>query len=334
MQDEVLGKARGGVARAASLTSERRSEIAKKAAKSRWSSDYPRATHEGEIHIGNSTIPCAVLEDGTRLLTQEGFLKAIGRSGKPAAGRGSQFEKVAPFLALNNLKPYITNELESSTYPIVFKPVSGSRAYGYKAGLLPKVCEVYLKARDNNALLQSQQKFAVACDLLMRGLAHVGITALVDEASGYQEVRDRKALQIILDKFLTDEWAKWTKTFPDSFYKHLFRLKNIPFPTGEGGKKPSYVGHWTNDIVYSRLAPGVLSELKKKNPRESSTGQRKRKYWQYLTTDYGHPALTEHLSNVTFLMAGCERWDDFKRRLDRAKPKYGDTIDIHFEQEN
>ena len=83
----------------------------------------PKATHIGELHIGNKTIPCAVLEDGTRLLTQEGFLKAIGRSGKPAAGRGSVVEKVAPFLALDNLKPFVNSELESSTYPIIFQPV-------------------------------------------------------------------------------------------------------------------------------------------------------------------------------------------------------------------
>ena len=328
MNDNTSNKAKGGKARAAALSKEQRIEIAKKAAKSRWDADYPKATHEGEVHIGNYSIPCAVLEDGTRLLTQEGFLKAIGRSGKPAAGRGSQVEKVAPFLDLNNLKPFVDKELESSTYPIIFRPVKGSRAYGYKADLLPKVCDVYLKARDAGALLQSQYKFAVACDMLMRGLAHVGITALVDEATGYQEVRDRKALQIILDRYLTDEWAKWTKTFPDPFYKHLFRLKQVPYPVGAGGKKPSYVGHWTNDIVYSRLAPGVLKELKSKNPRDETGGGRKHKHHQFLTRDFGHPALTEHISNVTFLMSGCSDWKDFKKRLDQAKPKYGDTIEM------
>lgn len=30
-----------------------------------------------------------------------------------------------------------------------------------------------------------------ACDILIRGLAHVGIVALVDAATGYQEVRER-----------------------------------------------------------------------------------------------------------------------------------------------
>jgi len=290
----------------------------------------PKATHSGTLEIGNVKIPCAVLEDGTRVLTQWGFFRAIGRSGRPAAGRGSDVEKVAPFLALDNLKPYVSKELADSTKPIVFHAPRGAKAYGYKAELLPRVCDVYLKARDDGALLKSQFKFAIACDILIRGLAHIGIVALVDEATGYQELRDRLALQRILDKYLTDEWAKWTKTFPDDFYRHLFRLKGLPYPPPPSGKKPSYVGHWTNDIIYSRLAPGVLKALKERIPRLPS-GTRVRKFHQSLTRDYGHPALKEILTNVIFLMRGCSTWKDFKRMLERAAPKYGDTIPMDLE---
>lgn len=331
-----LGASKGGKARAEKLSPEERSEIARMAVEARWEkagkSDIPKADYMGEIHIGDKIIPCAVLEDGIRVLTQEGFLKAIGRSGKPAAGRGSSVEKIAPFLALDNLKPFINEELVSSTKPILFKPLKGGKAYGYRAELLPKVCEVYLKARDEGTLLQTQLKFAKACDILIRGLAHVGIIALVDEATGYQEIRDRIALQKILDKYLTDEWAKWSKTFPDDYYRELFRLRNIPFPpVPSSTKKPGFVGHWTNDIIYSRLEAGVLKALREKNPRLPS-GNRARKHFQYLTKDYGHPELKDLLSNVIFLMKGCTSWDDFKQRLNKARPKYGDTLSINFDR--
>src|SRR5947208_1388168 len=85
---------KGGKARAAKMTKEQRSEIARNAAGERWGGAV--ATHTGELNIGKLVIPCAVLEDGTRVLTQQGFLEAIGRSGKPAQGRGSQVEKMAP----------------------------------------------------------------------------------------------------------------------------------------------------------------------------------------------------------------------------------------------
>ena len=66
---------------------------------------------------------------------------------------------------------------------------------------------------------------AVAADMLMRSFAKVGIIALVDEATGYQDKREKDALQELLSIYLTEEKLKWAKTFPDEFYKHLFRLR-------------------------------------------------------------------------------------------------------------
>lgn len=137
-------------------------------------------------------IQCAVLQDGTRLLTQGGFLLAIGRSRTPKAGTGATVAEVPTFLAANNLKPYIDNDLIESTKSIRFLNTGNRIASGYKADLLPKICDVYLKARDNKGLLKSQFDIAKKCDILVRGLAHVGINALVDEATGYQNYRNRQ----------------------------------------------------------------------------------------------------------------------------------------------
>lgn len=69
----------------------------------------PRYYSPVQISTRNVILNCAVLEDGTRVLTQERFRQAIGRSWKPTAGRGSstQVEKVAPFLNAKNLSPFI-----------------------------------------------------------------------------------------------------------------------------------------------------------------------------------------------------------------------------------
>ncbi|WP_084788666.1 P63C domain-containing protein [Bradyrhizobium sp. Cp5.3] len=44
------------------------------------------------------------------------------------------------------------------------------------------------------------------------------------------------------------------------------------------------------------LAPGVLEELKKANPRQES-GRRKHKHFQWLTENRGYPKLREHLGS-------------------------------------
>lgn len=333
-----LGASKGGVARAKKLSPEERSEIARQAVETRWERagktkvHLPKATHDGDLKIGDIAIKCAVLEDGTRVLSRTTFIKAIGRKGKAKGGRGYDDEfKVPVFLSANNLKPFISNELIENSKPILFK-LYGQQSIGYKAELLPQVCNVFLDADEAGEIAGNQKHIVEKCKILIRGFATVGLIALIDEATGYQEIRDRIALQKILDKYLTDDWAKWTKTFPDDYYRELFRLKNIPYPPIQSStKKPSYVGHWTNEIIYSRLAPGVKEALKEKNPRLLS-GFRGRKHHQHLTRDYGHPELTDLLSNVIFLMKTCIDENDFKRRLNKAKPQYGKNLLIDFKE--
>jgi len=289
----------------------------------------PKAKYSGVLSIGEVDIPCHVLEiEGKieRILSTRGVMKSLGRRWRGRKYSGTQ---LPVFIEAKNLLPYISNELAMVLTPVKFQPKTGYTSEGYRAEILPVVCDIYLRAREDSVLTPTQEPIAQTCEILVRILSKIGIIALVDEATGYQEIRDRIALQKILDKYLTDEWGKWTKTFPDEYYIELFRLRGIPYPP-VSMKRPQYVGHWTNDVVYSRLAPGVLKTLKDKNPRELETGQRKRRHHQYFTRDYGHPALKEHLSNLIFLMRSCTNWDDFKRRINRSAPRYGDTIAIDF----
>lgn len=193
--------------------------------------------------IGEIEIPCYVLEDETRVLTQAGFLEGLGRSGTPPSASGSeQFAKMPAFLRTTNLKPFIDNTLTKSPTPVRFKlPTGGKIALGYDAILLPQVCEVYLKARDAGALLASQAHIAAQAEILMRGLATVGVIALVDEATGYQRIREERALATILERIIATELQPWTKTFPYEFYEQIFRLKDWPGPNGV--KRPKVIGH-------------------------------------------------------------------------------------------
>src|SRR5208282_4565673 len=182
----------------------------------------PNATHIGELTIGAS--------------------KRIKRA------KREQGALVPLFLAPENLKPYIPEDLmDGPLKPIVY--LSGQREVtGFDASVLPIVCDIWLKARDAGKLQKQQLDKALKAEILMRGLAHIGIIALVDEATGYQEVRDRLALQAILDKFLRKEFAAWAKRFPDEFYREMFRLKDWTWK-GMRVNRPSVVGKYTNDLV-------------------------------------------------------------------------------------
>src|SRR5579862_7181225 len=118
-----------------------------------------KAFKDGIIDLQFTQIPCAVLKDGTRLITTTGLRKALGKS-TTRGGKSTLIGNLPPFLIVNTLKPFIDKYLTSSLSPIEFQMINGSKAFGYKAELLPKICEVFLKARDCGVLTDQQLKHA------------------------------------------------------------------------------------------------------------------------------------------------------------------------------
>lgn len=323
-------KAKGGHARAEALTPEQRSEIAQKAARARH--DVLKATHGSEDHplkIGDVEIPCYVLEDGRRVLQQTGLIGALNMSHGGSYSTGG--DRLAKFATQGRLKPYVSNELvERTADPIKFRTPGGSLAYGYEATVLADLCEAVLAARSAGVLQKQQEHIAKQAEILVRGFARIGIIALVDEATGYQADRARDALAKILENFIAKELQAWVQTFPVDYYRELFRLRGLPFPT-DTVKRPQYFGILTNDIVYKRLAPGVLEELKRVTPRDEETGRHKHRLFQRLTTNTGYPKLREHLGAVVAIMKLSKDYADFRTKLDSLHPRYDDTLLLPFE---
>ncbi len=321
-------QSKGGRARAEALSAEERREIARRAALARWADtegQLPKAVYEGELKIGDMAFPCSVLSDGTRILTQSDFMTGMGMyySGWVAKNRPAEdiSAEVPHFLSFSKLKPFVAKHLgDLQSIVVKYRTVRGTIAHGIKAEIIPKICEIWLDADEQTNLGVRQKKIAAKAKILMRALAHVGIIALVDEATGYQKDRARDALAKILEEFIAKELRKWVKTFPAEFYQELFRLRNLNY-NGTSVKRPQYIGVLTNDLVYSRLAPGVLDELRRQTPRDEK-GRLKHHLHRKLTDDVGHPRLLQHLSALTALMKACDKWDQFKAMVDRALPKY------------
>jgi hypothetical protein len=331
------GRAVGGHARAASLSPAKRSEIARKAARARWQGALSTAvcgSPDQPLRIGNVEIECYVLDDGTRVLTQASFLRALGRHPKANVRREGGGEPLPAILQGKAINEFISEEVREKSRPITFQPVSGGRASGYNAELLPAVCEIYLQARDAGKLPKNGQLDHVVAraEILIRGLARVGIIALVDEATGYQEIRAKRALAEILEAYIAKELRPWVQTFPDDFYREIFRLRGLDYPRATV-KRPQYFGVITNDIVYRRLAPGVLEELKRVQIKDDN-GRPKHKLFQRLTANTGYPKLREHLGSVVTLMKLSKDWQDFHHKLEIIHPRIGDTMPLPFVQDD
>ncbi len=271
------------------------------------------------LRIGDIEIPCYVLEDGRRVIVQAGMIKSLDMSPGSSHRRGG--DRLAKFVNGKILEPFIvkyTNVIDAITSPIKFRTPNGSIAYGYEATILADICDAVLAARQAGVLQEQQLHIAKRCEVLVRGFARVGIIALVDEATGYQKERERNALQKILEQYIAPELLPWVKTFPDDYYEQLFRLKGWQY-NPLSVKRPGVVGRLTNKIVYEKLPPGVLEELRKVNP-VTEKGHRKDKHHQHLSEDVGRRHLEKHLASVITLMRVSQNWRTFEKHLERAFP--------------
>ena len=322
--------ARGGRARSVSLSPEARSEIARRGAEARWT-ELPYATHDGPLHLGDAIIQSAVLNDKRRVLTQSDVMRALGRA-RQAKGR-SYYEgdvNLPVFLTAKNLKPFIPNELYVTSSQVEFRRKGGGKAHGYPAELLPKICGVFIDADDAGALNANQKHIAAKARILLRALAEVGIIALVDEATKYQDDRPKDELQKILAAYISPTLLPWTEKFPVEFFREMFRVYGWPWLSGaeyRGPIGPRYAGKIIKKIIFENLPPGVLEELERRNP-PNGKWQRKSRMAQLLSSEIGHPHVEKLVAVNTMLLKISDNREGFWRAYARAFPKVGDQLEL------
>lgn len=289
--------------------------------------ELPRAKYNGKLLIGDKQLSCAVLEDGTRILTATTLFNAFDRPRRGKQGR----TLLPPFMESKALKPFIDTAFDGGQDSMViqYKSAIGGNVYqGYKAEILPILCDAILEAESQSAVPEQQKDLVLVSSILMRSFAKVGIIALIDEATGYQEDRERDALQSLLSIYVSKELLLWTKTFPDEFYIEMFRLRGWDY---KGKAKSPYVGKLTNYLVYDRLPSEVVDELKSLNPIIKDKGYRKNRLYQRLTKEYGYQQLLSQIFADMAMMRGFDDWDTFDVAYRKS---YNITEPLEEEQEN
>jgi hypothetical protein len=335
--DESI-QSKGGKARADKLSAEDRTNIARRAADARWGKDshLPKETHSGALKVIDREIPCSVLEGGIRVFSTRGINRAMGskttgtrKSGQTAEVFGAP--QLPAVLMGASVKPFISSELMVRLIsPVQYRPKHGGRtAFGYEATLLPLICETLMDAQKAGALKTNQKHIADMAELMIRGFARVGVIALVDEATGYQEDRARDELNRILQAYISSELLPWTQRFPDDFFRQAFRIHGWEYKEGSV-KSPRYLGKLINRTVYEPMPPGVLDELKRLNPKTES-GYRKYQHHRLLTPDTGHPHLDKQIVAVTTLMRASDSKERFWDLFERVFPKKGQQTRLDYD---
>jgi hypothetical protein len=325
-----LGAQKGGRARASVLSPSERASIASKAARVRWSKDgepsgglvrtapkgdaTPYSLFRGTLTINDIEFECHVLNDHRRVLTQREVVRAL--SGGRDSGDLARYLQANPF--------YTDDLLEGRTVQFHAPTPSGAvnAAIGYDAELLIEICDLYLKARDANRLKANQRHLARMAETIVRACAKVGIYALVDEATGYQEVRARQALQLKLRAFIADEMHEWERMFPSDFWFELARLEGVRYSPRN---RPLRWGKYVMAFVYDAIDSDVGKELRQRNPNP----QHGRNHHQLLR-DFGREKVNNQIQQVIAVMRMCDDMPEFKRAFDRVFKKASQQLEFDF----
>ena len=325
-----LGATKGGRARANVLTPDERRDIARRAVQARWvkagklkaiegfegdkadagkndQSDpvLPHSLLPGALQIGEVTFDCHVLSNHRRVLKQREVVRLI------SGGRDSG--NLNRYLERNPL--YKADMLTGRTVQFKIPGVPGT-AIGYDAELLIEICELYLDARAQDKLMDSQLKLAAMAEVIVRACAKVGIIALIDEATGYQEIRDRRALQLKLHAFISEEIQEWARMFPEDFWFELARLEGVRY---SGRNRPMRWGKYVMAFVYDSIDPDVGKELRRINPNP----QHGKNHHQWLK-EFGRERVNIRIHEAIAIMKLCDDMDEFKRKFARVfQPENG-----------
>lgn len=271
------------------------------------------------LKFGNIEIPCYVLNNGMRVLSSRGIQKALGAT-SPSGAWLSRFVNKGELASVfmtgeNSISDRINN-------PLKFRRnnAGGSQSdtNGYEATLLIDICSAIID--ENRAGNYNDSAIVTQADIIIRSVAKVGIIALVDEATGYNEdkTRAKNELQKFLSAFLNEEASKWVKTFPDSFFEDIYKMKGWSWRGTS--KRPGVVGIIINDLVYDRLAPELRKELNIRNPKNEN-GNRNHKHHQFLT-EIGKPKLNSHLEALHALaVASNFDWTKFMSMVELVYKK-------------
>ena len=265
------------------------------------------ALYTGVIKLGEFELPCYVLNNEMRVLSQREVVKLI--TGGRESGNLNAYLKGRAVQAHLPAKFRDENDRE----PLIFK-VGSTVAHAIQASDVVDICSAYLKARQEGTLQPNQAKIAEQSEMFIAACAKTGIDAIVDEATGFQYFRKANDLQAKFQAYLQDEYREWTLTFPRQFFMQLYKLEGKIPPLGLQ-PYPKRFGKYVMNFIYDTLDPDIADRL-----RETNINPGGKKHHHQLFNDFGYNNLQQHVMSVLGIMKASINLDRFKENIAIAFP--------------
>jgi hypothetical protein len=319
-RDNPAGRQKGGIARAAALSDNRRQEIARLAALARWGA---RATHKGNfLKDFDIDVDCYVLDDPvkTPVISQRGMGQAIGFS-----RRGS---RLTVFVNSKTMDDYIGRDLrEKIENPLIFQlpgaaaasPVS-AQANGYDASILIDICNAILAAKADGKLSGARyERMIEQARIITSASAKNGIRQLIYALAGYNPTAEEVIAAFKL--YVRDEAREYEKEFPDQLYAEWYRLYKLPKPQKN---KPWKFKHLTIEHVYEPLAKSNGRIYQLTQALRAASNERWKRLHQFLS-EVGVKALRTQLGQTLGIAQVSDTAEQYEANIQRV---FGDQKDL------
>lgn len=311
---EPKGKAKGGVARAKSLSKEQRSEIAKKGAAARWADKPLKAIHKGNFkeEFGIDA-ECYILDDAekTVVVSKTGLAKLLGI--------GEHGRDIDRFLSRNYMAKFLDPILlEKMTKPYIFQwrstvPTSVlDEAHGFDITLIGDIATALINADREGALPKNRSSSARLAQKLVNASMKAGIKGLGYAIAGY-----RPEVQEVIDAFkafVREEARQYEKEFPDELYEEWYRLYQLNRP--ERGR-PIRFGQLTNMQIYIPLAKSKGKILDQIRASRDENGKQTDKLHLFLS-EIGVKALRQHIGKLLGVAAMSDTKEEYEAGIEKV----------------
>jgi len=264
----------------------------------------PRAVSTGAIRFGEAEVDCYNLDDGRRVISQRGVVRALS-SGGPGGGR----DRGDLLRYLERLPTESSAILAAPSAEVAFVLPSGTVAHGRDAEWFIDLCNAYLDAAIAGSLHPKQRHIAAQARVIVAACSKVGIAALIDEATGFQYVREHGILGDIFARALRDKPAQWARAWQDDVIDALcrtFRIQRL------GKEFPAPLMGVVGKLYRTLLGADVYDELRRRNP----PGEDRDIHTQWMS-DEVLAAMRDHMGVIRAFAMVCDSKLQFWERLER-----------------
>ena len=259
----------------------------------------PFAKYQGILKLGDTEIDCYVSDTGQRLISMRATVKAIA---------DVESGKLGDYIGSEALKPYLNKDFILGELVELNLPGTQLKAKCLESGEFLSICKAFVSALSARSLATDRQMdIAIKCSALLSACAHIGLEALIDEATGYQYERREDELRIKLRLYIAEELREWEKTFPDELWEEFGRLTGWKTPLS---KRPKWWGKLVIELIYDTLDPDVAKYLRENKPPAGV-------HWHRQMTEHkGVHALVSRCYEIIGMAKSCNSIHELREKVD------------------